>query len=119
MHTRRAYGRAVQRFCAWASLNGVALLDLEPTTIAGYFEKLRRAISIASLKLHASGLRHWLDYLTEKGVISHNPALSLRTPRLVVDEGKTPVLERAEARALFALLDAEAITDAQDILTQG
>lgn len=117
MHTRRAYGRAVQRFCAWASLNGVGLLDLEPTTIAAYFEELRGAISIASLKLHASGLRHWLDYLTEKGVIGHNPALSVRTPRLVVDEGKTPVLERAEARALFALLDAETGTAEQDILT--
>jgi site-specific recombinase XerD len=104
-NTRRAYGKAVQRFCAWCSAHGVGLLALEPTTIAAYLEELKGSVSVASVKLQASGLRHWLDYLTERGVLSHNPALSVRTPRLVVDEGKTPVLERAEARALFASLE--------------
>ena len=53
-------------------------------------------------------LRHWLDFLTERGVLPHTPALSVRTERLVVTEGKTPALEREEARALFAMLDAAA-----------
>jgi integrase len=35
--------------------------------------------------------------------------LSVRTKRLVVTEGKTPVLEREEARQLFAALDAAAL----------
>jgi site-specific recombinase XerD len=112
-NTRKAYGSAVARFCAWCSANGVRLRELDPTTIAAYLENLKASVSVASVKLHASGLRHWLDYLTEKGVLSHNPALSVRTPRLVVDEGKTPVLERVEARALFASLDA---VEAPDIL---
>jgi site-specific recombinase XerD len=112
-NTRRAYDKAVRRFCAWCSVHEVALLALEPTTFAAYIEDLKSTVSVASVKLHASGLRHWLDYLTERGVLAHNPALSVRTPRLVVDEGKTPVLERAEARALFASLDQ---ADASDVL---
>ena len=111
-HTRKAYVHAVGRFCHWCEGQRVALLELEPTTIAAYLEDLKGSVSVASVKLHASGLRHWLDYLTERGVLPSNPALSVRTPRLVVDEGKTPVLEREEARALFASLEGET-----DILT--
>ena len=66
-----------------------------------------------SIKLTASALRNWLGFLTERGVLPFNPAASVRTPRLVVREGKTPVLERQEARCLFASLDA---ADAGDVL---
>jgi len=111
-NTRKAYVRAVVRFCRWCEIQRVALLELEPTTIAAYLEELKSVVSVASVKLHASGLRHWLDYLTERGVLRSNPALSVRTPRLVIDEGKTPVLEREEARALFASLEGST-----DVLT--
>ena len=56
-----------------------------------------------------------MDYLTEQGVLRVNPALSVRTQRLVVTEGKTPVMEREEGRALFAMLD-DAIAQDGDIL---
>ncbi len=105
-HTRKAYGNAVFRFCAWAQARSVSLRELSPPTLAAYLEELGGSVSVASVKLHASGLRHWLDYLTEKGVLPLNPALSVRTPRLVVDEGKTPILEREQAKALFDALDA-------------
>jgi integrase/recombinase XerD len=105
-NTRKAYGRAVFRFCAWCHAQGVGLRALAPPTLSAYLEGLD--VSPASVKLTASALRHWLDYLTERGVLTHNPALSVRTARLVVTEGKTPVLERAQARKLFASLDATA-----------
>jgi integrase/recombinase XerD len=113
-NTRKAYGRAVWRFCAWCEAQRVGLLELVPTSIAAYLETLKGEVSLASVKLHASGLRHWLDYLTERGVLPSNPALSVRTPRLVVEEGKTPVLERDEARKLFASLDAADILTLRD-----
>jgi integrase len=102
-HTRKAYGRAVFAFCKWCEAEGVALRALTPPTLSAYLEGLR--VSPASVKLTASALRHWLDYLTQRGVLTHNPALSVRTARLVVKEGKTPVLERAEAKRLFLALD--------------
>jgi integrase len=105
-HTRRAYGRAVFAFCAWCERESVSLERLDAPTVAAYLAGL--TVSKASVKLTASALRHWLDFLTERGVLPHNPALSVRTERLVVTEGKTPVLERDEARKLFAMLDAAA-----------
>jgi site-specific recombinase XerD len=106
-HTRKAYGRAVWRFCAWCAKQGVALHELVPTAIAAYYELLRSEVSLPTLKLQSSAIRHWLDYLTERGVLPHNPARSVRTARLSVSEGKTPVLEREQARRLFAALDAD------------
>ena len=112
-HTRAAYGRAVGRFCAWCQAGGLRLEQITPPAVAAYLEVLGHPMSIASIKLTASALRNWLGFLTERGVLQVNPATSVRTPRLVVREGKTPVLERVEARALFASLDA---ADAGDVL---
>ena len=113
-HTRRAYGRAVAAFCEWCQAHGVSLRELDAPTVSAYLAGLQEAagerdgLSLASVKLTASGLRHWLDFLTERGVLPHNPARSVRTPRLVVREGKTPVFSRDDGRRLFASLDEAA-----------
>jgi site-specific recombinase XerD len=112
-HTRTAYGHAVAHFCDWCQAGGLRLEHITPPTVAAYLQGLGTRMSIASIKLTASALRNWLGFLTERGVLKTNPATSVRTPRLVVREGKTPVLERVEARALFASLDA---ADAGDVL---
>jgi site-specific recombinase XerD len=113
-NTRKAYGRAVWRFCGWCRDHGVALRALTPPTVAAYLEALQETLEPASIKLTASALRHWLDFLTEKGALPSNPALSVRTPRLVVAEGKTTVLERDEARRLLASLDGTTLLDRRD-----
>ena len=110
-HTRAAYGRAVGRFCAWCQVQGLRLEQITPPVVAAYFQILGGTLSVASIKLTASAIRNWLDFLTERGVLKANPATSVRTPRLVVREGKTPVLERVEAKALFASLDAADVGD--------
>lgn len=115
-HTRAAYGRAVWTFCAWCRAGGLRLEQITPPAIAAYLEGLAATLSIPSIKLTASALRNWLGFLTERGVLPFNPAASVRTPRLVVREGKTPVLERQEARALFASLDAADAGDVRDLL---
>ena len=112
-HTREAYGRAVRRFCAWCSEGGLPLEHITPPAIAAYLEALGTTMSLASIKLTASAIRNWLGFLTERGALPSNPAASVRTPRLVVREGKTPVLERGQARALFASLEE---LDAGDLL---
>lgn len=104
-YTRLAYVRAVWRFCGWCEGQGLPLRELVPTSVAAYYEHLQASLALSSLKLHSAALRHWLDYLVERGALPLNPARSVRTPRLVILEGKTPVLEREEARRLFAELD--------------
>lgn len=106
-NTRKAYGRAVFRFCEWCQLQGVALRELAPPTVVAYLEGLQDSLNPSSIKLTAAAIRHWLDFLTSRGALPYNPALSVRTPRLVVSEGKTPVLEREDARKLLALLDGK------------
>jgi hypothetical protein len=105
-------GRAVFRFCEWCQRQDVGLRELAPPTLSAYLHGLQ--VSPASVKLTASGLRHWLDFLTERGVLTHNPALSVRTTWLVVTEGKTPVLERDEAKALFASLEGDGLLELRD-----
>lgn len=100
-NTRALYGRVVKRFCDWCEAQGIALRAVTSPVVALYLECLQKQLGIASIKAHASALRNWLDWLTQKGVLPVNPALSVRTPRHSVQEGKTPVLEREEARRLL------------------
>jgi site-specific recombinase XerD len=113
-HTRAAYAGAVVRFCRWCQARGVPLEKITSPAVAAYMEELQGLLGVASVKLHLAGLRHWLDWLTQKGVLPVNPAASVRGPRHVVREGKTPVLERDEARALFASLDAKDVVTLRD-----
>lgn len=123
-HTRATYSRAVFAFCAWCDTRRIALQAIDAPTVAAYLQGLQvhqrkegrhRTAAVASVKVAASALRHWMDFLTERGVLTHNPALSVRTQRLVISEGKTPVMEREEGRALFEALDA-AVASECDIL---
>lgn len=103
-HTRDAYGRAFHRFAAWcmAETPTLRLEAITPPVVAAYLAELEAAgMSVASRKLHLAALRHWLDWLCQRGVLPFNPAASVRGPKLVVREGKTPVLEREQARRLF------------------
>ena len=103
--TRKIYGRAVWKFCRWCELHSVRLHEVTAPTVAAYLEQRQASIALVTVKVEASALRHWLDFLTERGVLKHIPASAVRTPRLVIDEGRTPVLEPDEARKLFASLD--------------
>lgn len=115
-YTRSTYVQAVWRFCAWCDAHAITLRELAPTSVATYLELLGDSLAVASVKVHAAAIRHWLDYLVERGVLPSNPSLSVRTQRLVVTEGKTPVLERDQARHFFATLDAIAASGPRRLL---
>jgi len=103
-HTRDAYTRAFNRFAGWCSAETPPLpLDgITPPAIAAYLGELEAAgMSVASIKLHLAALRHWFDWLCQKGALHVNPVASVRGPKLVVREGKAPVLKREQARKLF------------------
>lgn len=104
-NTRLAYGRAVAGFCAWCSERQLTLPALSSPLIATYFHELAERRSPASVNQHLSGIRQWLEWLTHVGVLPSNPAAPVRGVRVSRSEGKTPVLEREQARRLFASLD--------------
>ena len=64
-----------------------------------------RERSAPSVKQQLAAIRHLFDWLVTGQVIATNPAASVRGPSHVVRQGKTPVLEPAEARALLDAID--------------
>jgi site-specific recombinase XerD len=112
-HTRAAYGRAVTKFCAWCEARGIPLPALSSPIVAAYYDELVERLSPASANQHLSGIRQWLEWLSHCGVLPFNPAAAVRGTRVRQEEGKTPVLNREEARRLFASLEASSALIAQ------
>ena len=101
-HTREAYLRAVLRFAAWCERGSLPLRAVRSVNVAAYLEQLASdGMAVPSIKQHFAGLRHWLDWLTLKGVLDVNPAAAVRGPRYARIEGNTPALEATEAKQLF------------------
>jgi len=105
-NTRRAYGRACGEFVAWCTDAGVQqLAAVRPLHVATWIEMQTRTLAAPSVKQHLAAVRHLFDWLVIGQVVPVNPAASVRGPAHVVRQGKTPVLEPAEARALLDSID--------------
>jgi integrase/recombinase XerD len=113
-HTRRAYGRAVRRFVAWCNERGLSLPEIRSPHVAAYVEELAATLAPLSVKQHLAALKHWFDWLVTGHVLDSNPAQAVRGPRYSQESGKTPVLEKDEARALLASIDPSAVIGARD-----
>lgn len=113
-NTRRAYHRAAVRFMHWCLGRRLALELVKPLHVAAYVEELGRTLAAPSVKQHLAALRHWLDWLVTGHVLTLNPAHAVRGPRYVQNIGKTPVLERAEVRALLSSIDDSTMLGARD-----
>lgn len=105
-HTRRAYGRAVEAFLAWCEETGVrSIAAVQPLHVATWIEMQTREQAAPSVKQQLAAIRHLFDWLVTGQVVPVNPAASVRGPSHIVRQGKTPVLEPAEARALLDSID--------------
>jgi integrase len=83
------------------------LSDVRPIHVAAYIEML--PLAKPSIKQHLAALRRLFDWLVIGHVIDVNPAHAVRGPRHVVKKGRTPVLERDEARALLDSIDTSTL----------
>ena len=105
-HTRRAYTRACGDFLAWCADAGVReLAAVEPLHVATWVEMQTRELAAPSVKQQLAAVRHLFDWLVTGQVVPVNPAASVRGPSHIVRQGKTPVLEPEEARALLDSID--------------
>lgn len=104
-HTRAAYLRAVRVFLAWVEPIEPRLESITPGMVGRYFDQLD-ALSAPSKKLHMSAIRGFFDVLVRRHVVLLNPALSVKTERYSVTEGKTPEITVVQARALLNSIDA-------------
>jgi site-specific recombinase XerD len=113
-HTRRAYARACSRFFAWCEHRGLSLGAIRPHDVATYVEQLQTKVSAPSVKQQLAAVRMLFDWLVIGQVVPANPASAVRGPKHVVKTGKTPVLEGAEWRKLFALIPETTLRDLRD-----
>jgi site-specific recombinase XerD len=105
-HTRRAYARAVADFLTWCEDHGVpSIAAVQPLHVATWIEMQTQVRAAPSVKQQLAAVRHLFDWLVTGQVVPVNPAASVRGPSHVVRQGKTPVLEPAEARALLDSID--------------
>ena len=104
-NTRAAYVRAVLPFFAWCEAHGLALTAIEPTHVAAYVEVLGKNQKPPTVKQHLAAIRMLFDWLVVGHVLPFNPATSVRGPKHVVKQGKTPVLTADEARQLLDSID--------------
>ena len=105
-HTRRAYARTVTTFLAWCADHGVTTIGaVQPLHVAAWIERQTRERSAPTVKQQLAAVRRLFDWLVIGQVVPHNPAASVRGPAHSVRQGKTPVLDPAEARLLLDSID--------------
>lgn len=114
-NTRRAYYKAACRFEAWLQGRELAsLTQVKPLHVAAYIEQLQGDLAKPSVKQHLAALRMLFDWLVVGHVLEQNPAHAVRGPRYSQKKGKTPILEREEARTLLASIDISTLTGLRD-----
>jgi hypothetical protein len=69
-HTRRAYVRAVGRFCAWLEARGVpSIAAVGSIHVAAYVEELGHRQSAPTVKQHLAAIRMIFDWLATGGTV--------------------------------------------------
>ena len=114
VHTRRAYARAAYRFLSWCELKGIRLEQIDPVSTAFYFKELKGELSTPSVKQHLAAIKQLFDWFVVKGVVSFNPAASVKGPRYSPKRGKTPALTREETKHLLNSFELKTIKDYRD-----
>ena len=117
-NTRRAYYKAACRFSDWCEGRGLKdLQQVKTVHVAAYVKWLGlpepqgRGLSKPSVKQQLAALRMLFDWLVVGHTLEGN---AVRGPKYSQKKGKTPMLDREEARALFASIDTGSLTGLRD-----
>ena len=114
-NTRAAYFYNACEFFAWCERRGVReLVDVRPHHVAGYIEHMTQTHAAPTAKQHLAAIRRLFDWLVVGQVVPTNPAGSVRGPKYVVKQGKTPVLLGEEARRLLDAIKTETVVGLRD-----
>ncbi len=101
--TRRAYQQDVRDFTAFV---GIVRPDefrivTRAHLIAWRKDLERRRLAPASIRRKLAALSSLFDYLCERNAVPHNPVDGVKRPKANYQEGLTPALGDAQARALL------------------
>ncbi len=82
-----------------------SIAAVQPLHVAGWVELQTRERSAPTVKQQLAAIRKLFDWLVMGQIVPVNPAASVRGPAHRVRNGKTPVLDPAEARTLLDSID--------------
>ena len=97
----------MSQFLRWCEARPLTLREIEPMAVAVYIQA--HPGSAPTIKQHLAAIRMLFDWLVTAQVVPTNPAASVRGPKHIVKNGKTPVLSREDAaRLLKSIVPEEA-----------
>lgn len=101
--TRRAYRIDVHDFSRFVGIQRAEEFRIvtRAHVIAWRDELKKRELAPATIRRKLSAIGSLLDYLCEKNAVTHNPVKGVRRPKADNNEGKTPAIGDAQARALL------------------
>ena len=111
-HTRRAYGRIVDRFLGWCQECELELSRITPGLAGDYIGELPGSAPTKNQAIAA--LRHFFDALVLRHVAPLNPFASVRGIKHGGAEGKTPEITIQQAKKLFHSLQAADVVGLRD-----
>ena len=119
LNTRKAYKRAVDRFLGYCQERGLELRQVTSFLIGDYLEhhlidKDGRPLSAPTKKQHLAALRHFFDNQQLYHGVALNPASSVRGPKHVAHEGKTPAFDDQQVRTLLKSIDTSDVVGLRD-----
>lgn len=114
--TRRAYKNDVEEFSNFAGLNQPAeLRTVTRAHVIAWRKKLEsRALAPSSIRRKLAALSSLFDYLCERNAVAGNPVDGVKRPLANGNEGSTPALGDAQARALLEAPSEETLKGIRD-----
>lgn len=115
-HTRRGYERDLKDFMAFVGITRPEEFRIvtRAHVIAWRKDLERRTLSPASIRRKLSALSALFNYLCEAHAVTHNVVKGVERPPAEGNEGKTPAISDAQARALLDAPDAETLKGKRD-----
>jgi site-specific recombinase XerD len=112
-HTRAAYRRDVEDFAAWCAQREINPVDVRRADVDAYAANLAnlpnprtgRPLAPASLARRLAALSSWYGYLQDVDVITANPMLRVRRPR--IDTQHTTTVGMTAVETIAVLRSAE------------
>ena len=114
--TRRAYHNDVTDFCHFVGISAPEVLRTvtRAHVIAWRRHLEERKLETSSIRRKLAALSSLFDYLCEKNAVMHNPVQGVQRPKLATNEGLTPVISDAQARALLEAPPAHTLKGKRD-----
>ncbi len=112
--TRKAYLHSFRLFSDWCVSGELELVSVTPADVGRFLDSL--SVALPTKKLHLAALRRFFDGLVMRHVLILNPALSVRSERYQVVEGKTPEISVDHARRLLKCIDMSHVVGLRDFV---